>query len=304
MSAWLVFLSLLPAPGSCQAIHADQITGEDLARALPAFSHIPRDTAIGNAPAPGSQRVFAWPELQRIGRPYGVDLPTRTKACFEWEMRTIDAGDVRDAIRESLHNDNARVDVLAIGKGLAPQGKLAFPLSGLSASTNVDPTTPVTWRGEVLYGSAHQFAVWVRVRVVVSVTRVVAQDLLLPGQVVTADRVKLETVDGFPLRNGLARSLGTVIGKAPLRAIREGSPIFDADLAQPIQVKRGESVLVTAVSGGAQLKMEAVAEGSGKQGDVISLRNPRSGKTFRARIEGHDQALVVAGPVAILSGVQ
>jgi flagella basal body P-ring formation protein FlgA len=63
-------------------------------------------------------------------------------------------------------------------------------------------------------------------------------------------------------------------------------------------VQRGETVQVTAISGRAQLSMEAIAQNSGRQGDMISLKNERSGRTFMARIEGKDRAIVVIGPLA------
>jgi flagellar basal body P-ring formation protein FlgA len=309
MNVWLVLMTLLPSSDSCRAIRSDQIVGEDLAAALPVFSRIPRDAVIANSAAPGGRRILAWPELKRIGKQYGVEAPENSRACFEWQTRPLAEDDVRSAIRETLQSQDvsskdARIEILAMSQARTPQGKLVFPLSGLSASTNVDAATPVTWRGEVIYNSSHKFAVWARVRISASLTRVVARELLLPGEPVTADRVKLETWDDFPLRNNLARSLDDVVGRAPLRAIRPGAAVLRSDLCAPLQVRRGESVLVTAVSGAAQLKIEAVAENSGKQGDTISLRNPRSGKIFRARVEGRDQALVIAGPIAMLWGIQ
>jgi flagella basal body P-ring formation protein FlgA len=244
------------------------------------------------------------PELQRIAKQYAVDLPAKSTACFAWQMRAISAVDVTAAIRESFPAENVRVEVLAIGKASAPEGKLVFPLSGLSASANVDAMMPVSWRGEVVYDGSHKFTVWARVRLAATITRVTARELLLPGQTVSASQIALETLEGFPVRNNAARSLDEVIGHSPLRAIKPGTPVLRADLVEPLQVRRGESVLVTAVSGAAQLRMEAIAENSGKQGEVITLRNPTSGKSFRARIEGHDQALVIAGPVAVLAGAQ
>lgn len=304
MNVWLLVLSMLVNSNRCEPVHADQISGIDLARALPAFSAMPGDAIAGMSPAPGTRRLFAYPELERIGKKYGIEIPATSRACFEWKMRPLAEEAVRAAIRESLQAPEAQVVILALGKTEAPEGKLVFPLSGLSAATNIDPATPVTWRGEVVYHSSHKYPVWARVRVSASMTRVTATDLLLPGRAITAQQVRLETLEDFPLRTDVARNLDEVVGRTPLRAIQSGAPVQRSALREPFQVQRGETVQVTAVCGAAQLTLEAVAENPGKQGDLISLRNPVSGKMFRARVEGHDKALVISGPIAMLAGVQ
>ena len=107
----------------------------------------------------------------------------------------------------------------------------------------------------------------------------------------------METYDDFPLRNDIARNLEEVVGRMPRRALRMGMPVFRSDLIEPFQVQRGDLVDVTAISGAAQLRMPALAETPGRQGDMISLKNPRTGKIFRARIEGKDKALVMPWPL-------
>jgi len=133
---------------------------------------------------------------------------------------------------------------------------------------------------------------------------VVALEPLAPGKPVGMDQVRLETSDDFPLRNDAARSLDEVIGRIPRRAVRAGLPVLRSDLADAFQVERGDTVEVTAVSGAAQLELEAQAEASGRQGDVISLRNLRSGKVFRARIEGKDRAIVMVRATGLLARAQ
>ena len=297
MNVWLLFFSLIAHSGPCQMIDNDRIFGEDLAKAVPAFlNKIPGDTVIGYSPAPGARRVLGSAELQRIGAPYGVAVAPDAEACFEWNVQPLTVDLVRAAIRETLQSPNARIDVLAISRDQAPVGKLSFPLSGLSASTLSGPDTPVTWRGQVLYHGSRQFAVWARVKIAATTTRVVATELILPGQTVAPHQVKIETYDDFPLRNDIARNLEEVVGRMPRRALREGLPIFRADLIEPFQVQRGDLVDVTAIAGATQLHLPAVAETPGRQGDTISLKNPHSGKIFRARIEGKDKALVMVWP--------
>jgi flagella basal body P-ring formation protein FlgA len=296
MNVGLLFLTMIPHSGPCEMIANDRIFVEDIAKALPAFAKVPGDTVVGYSPAPGTRRNFGSGELRRIGAPYGVAVPAGAEACFEWSLQTLTDDVVSAAIRESLQLPGPHIDVLAISPSQAPAGKVIFPISGLLASTLTGPDTPVTWRGEVLYHGSRKFSVWARVKVSATMTRVVATQLILPGQTVAPGQARIETYDDFPLRNDIARNLEDVVGRMPRRPLRPGLPVFRADLIEPFQVQRGDIVDVTAISGAAQLHMPALAETPGRQGDMISLKNERSGKIFRARIEGKDKALVVVWP--------
>ena len=296
MSVWLLFFSLMAQRGPCEVIANDRIFGADLARALPAFSKMPGDTVVGFSPVPGSQRIIGSSELQRIGAPYGVTVPVDSHACFEWRLQTLSEDSVRAAIRESLQLPEAHIEVLTIGHTLAPAGKISFPISGLLASTLTNPDTPVTWRGEVVYHGSRTFSIWARVKISATMTRVVATQSILPGQTVAQNQVRVETYDDFPLRNDIARNIEEVVGRMPRRTLREGLPVFRADLIEPFQVQRGDLVDVTAIAGAAQLHLPALAETPGRQGDMVSLKNQHSGKSFLARIEGKDKALLMVWP--------
>jgi flagella basal body P-ring formation protein FlgA len=298
MNLWLlVFNMMIMHPGPCEIVANDRIFGEDLAKAVPGFlDKLPGDTVIGYSPAPGARRIFKSMELQRIGAPYGVAVAPDAEACFEWNLQTLTDDAVRSAMRDSLESPGARIDVLAISRNQAPAGQISFPLSGLLASTLSGPDTPVTWRGEVQYHGSRKFSVWARVKISATMTRVVATQLILPGQTLSPEQVRVETYDDFPLRNDIARNLEEVVGRMPRRALRMGMPVFRTDLIEPLQVQRGDLVDVTAIAGAAQLRLPALAETPGRQGDMISLKNPRTGKIFRARIEGKDRALVMPWP--------
>jgi flagella basal body P-ring formation protein FlgA len=303
MTAWLFLMIMLSHPG-CEVVSGEQIFSADLARALPSFAAMPRDVVIGYSPAPGARRILQLPELKRIGAQYGIPVPTEAHACFEWKVQPITEEAVRAAIRESLQTPAAQVEILAMSKTPAPEGKLVFSQSGLSAATNIDPSTPVTWRGYVQYSSPRRFAVWARVRVSATMPRVIATEPLAAGKPVAKEQVRLETYDDFPLRSDTARSLEEVIGRIPRRAVRAGLPVLRSDLAEAFQVERGDTVEVMVVAGAAQLELDAQAEASGRQGDMIPLRNPRSGKLFRARIDGKGRAVVMVGATGLLARVQ
>lgn len=294
MSVWLILFTMLNHP-ACYNVGSEWILGADLGRALPAFSQMPRDAMVAYAPALGATRVFPYPELKRIGEKYGFRIPQDSEACFEWTRRPLSESAVRAAIRESLNTPQAHVDILAASQTPAPEGKLEFPISGLSVSGAVDPATPVLWRGYVLFAGARKFAVWAKVRVTATMTRVVAVESLMPGKAIGEGQVRLETYDDFPLHGSIARSLEEVIGRMPRRILRANLPVMRTDLTEPLEVQRGEPVEVTVISGAAQLELEAVAQSSGRQGDMITLTNPRGGKQFHARVEGRGRALLVAG---------
>jgi len=293
MTAWLILLTMINYP-ACNTVASDWILGSDLARAVPAFSGMPRDTMIAYSPAPGQRREFLYPELRRIATRFGTDVPRDARACFEWARQPLTESAVRAAIREALNMPDARVEVLSISRTAVPEGKLEFPISGLSA-LNVDSATPVIWRGRVLYSGHKEFAVWAKVKVAATMTRVIAVESLTPGKAIEKGQIRLETYDDFPLHVDAARDLNEVIGRTPRRLVRANLPVMRADLAEPFQVQRGEQVDVTVISGAAQVQLEAVAQTSGRQGDMITLTNPQSGKQFRARVEGKDRALLMAG---------
>ncbi len=285
-------------------IHHDQIVASDLVKALPAFAKIPGDAVVGYSPAPGARRVLEFPELEAFARRYGTTAPPDAKVCVEWRLRPLTEADVRSALRDALNVSQARIDILAISATTIPEGKLLFPLSGLSASHVADPNAAVTWRGNVLYGDTRKFSLWVRIRASASMTRVVATELILPGQTITESQVRLETYESFPLQEGIARNVDEVTGRVLRRAVQAGMPVYRTDLSAPFLVRRGDLAKVTVISGGAQLSLDAEANGSGRQGDIISLTNPRTGKVFRGRIDGKGSVRVTPGPVVTISRVQ
>ena len=81
--------------------------------------------------------------------------------------------------------------------------------------------------------------------------------------------------------------------------MKAGEPIPASLLTPPLAVKRGATVRVEVASGWARLHFEAIAESDAREGDMIALRNPVSGRTFRARVGAHGRATVVIGDSAL-----
>ena len=86
-----------------------------------------------------------------------------------------------------------------------------------------------------------------------------------------------------------------VIGKQAKRFIQAGTVLTPAMIAEPIIVKRGDTVPIVASLGGLSVTSSGEALASAAAGDVIRLKNGRSGRTVEGRVQAD-------GSVAIRTG--
>ena len=284
---WWLLLAMTMQP-TCTTIDGDQITAADLARAIPEFAEAPPGKVIGYAPSPGSRRVIRIDELKRLARQLDVPATPNREACFEWQLAPVSRGEIVAVMRQSLEAPDARIEVLQVSRTVTPRGTYVFPRTGLSRSA-----TDILWRGYVAYGKGRRFDIWARVRIAVPLTRVVAVRTINAGEAIGALQVRLETVIGFPQGDQEARNLSEVVGRVALGLISAGRPVLLSQLSAPLDVKAGEPVEVEVTSGRARLALEGQAANSGREGDIISVRNTKSGKIFRARVEGKGKVLVM-----------
>lgn len=279
--------------GACRPIAGDRITGKDLADADPRFAGLPASLIVGYAAPPGSRRTFSPAELARIARGSRVDAVDLDGLCFEIPMRPFTAEEAAAGMRRSLPAE-ATLRVVEVSRADIPPGEIEFPISSLEPPSPVERGVRM-WRGSVRYSTNRRTPVWARVEVSVSRQVVVAQRDLPANEAISAASVRLETSDGPLAAAQPASRLDDVIGKMPKRALRSGEAIPLDSLEEVPIVRRGESVGVEVICGRAVLKLEAIAERDARRGETLRLRNPVSGKTFVARMEGTKAVVVVGG---------
>ncbi len=275
LSGSFAFAGCLPVTGS-------RILARDLALADPQFSAIPSTLVVGFAPAPGIKRIYPAAELERIARANGVSVRDPADICFELPMRPIEEQDVAAAMRRSLPA-GAELKIVELQKNPAPAGQVEFSMDGLEPATPTSAGTQL-WRGNVRYAETLKAPVWARVLITARVTTVVAATDLPANSVVDASSLRVETRIGPIEREKTASRIEDVSGRMLTRALKAGTPVPVALLAEVPAVRRGDQVEVEVQCGRAHLRFEAVAESAGSEGDTVELRNPISGKTFRARI--------------------
>lgn len=285
------------ALAGCLAVASgsDQIRAADLSPGFPEMAALPSDLAIAPAPAPGVVRVFHPPELRRQAALFGLTSAPQGDLCIERPLARLRPERLLEAMRREF--PEARIELLEFSQQPAPDGAIEFPKAGLRAGSVVSAAGSL-WVGSVRYGVNHRFSIWARAKIAVRVERVFALTDLRPGEPITGAQVELaardETPAAGPLAAGFAESINGVIGKWPRQSIRAGEPIRSVWLQAPRAVQNGETVKVAVRSGGAQLELEAQAEGSGAVGEIIYVRNPNSHLRFRARVEGPGRVAVDA----------
>jgi flagella basal body P-ring formation protein FlgA len=285
-----VILSSIASAG-CLPVTGNRILGSDLARANPQFSALPASLTVGYAPAPGAKRIYAATDLERLGRANGIPLTNPADVCFEVPMQQIREEDVVAAMRRALPA-GAALKIVELAKPDVPAGQLEFPVAGLEPSTPSAPGTQL-WRGYVKYAETRKAAYWARVEVTASFTAVVAIKDLPLNKAIDAASLRTEMRTGPLDREQSAVRIDDVIGRVPRRALKAGVPIPLALLVDPPEVHRGDPVKVEVQSGPAHLQFEAIAENSANEGEMVELRNPSSGKTFRARLSPGSKVTVI-----------
>ena len=266
---------------------ADVIRARDLAAALPEWTALDPGTALVPAPIPGVQRVLHAAELRRLALRWNIDASAPREVCFLVPAAAPDPARMLAAMQRQL--PDARIEILEASRQPAPEGEFEFPLSGL----HLAPAGGY-WNGYVNYGLRRRFGVWARVKVAVSIKRVVAVHNLPAGHPIEPADVRLEIQDSFPGAGRILSEVAQALGRIPRRPVAAGTAIRAEWLDEPKQVQRGDTVQVDVIEGAAHLKLEGIAQASGSAGEMIPIENPASKRRFRARVESKGK-VVVAG---------
>ena len=275
--------NFLLALTACFPVKGDRIVIGDLAAINPAFAQSDPDQGIGFAPEPGAQRRFSAAELSRLAARNGAAGAAVEPVCFERHLEALTKEQVLAALREALP-PGAELELIDFSQTRIPAGALEFPRMGLPRTPPGSPRDPVIWKGRVRYSAARSMTVWAKVRTWICRPAVVAAEDLPIARPIGASRIQLKNIDAGPFADVISESVEEIAGMAPKRAIRRGEIISRAALDAPADVTRGEMVGIEARWGAAVLKSEVRAEASGRAGDRVVVRNPDSGKIFRARV--------------------
>lgn len=125
-------------------------------------------------------------------------------------------------------------------------------------------------------------------REVVVKARVSAQVLVMAdevpaGQPIAAEQLRLERRDVSATPDAISDT-EAVVGRTGRSALRTGQMLARRLLLAPVLVQRGQGVGIQAGHAGIVVTAPGEALEAGREGEVIRVRNTRSGKVIRARV--------------------
>ena len=141
---------------------------------------------------------------------------------------------------------------------------------------------------------AHQqrWSIYVPVEVDLYRSVVVAMMPISRGEQISASQLDQREMNISQLNGSYFTDLNDVLGMQARRTLNADSPIIAQHIEPPLIIKKGETVLVTAKSGGLAVKIPGIALNDGHQGQQISVRNKQSKRVIEARVTGPGQVSI------------
>lgn len=136
------------------------------------------------------------------------------------------------------------------------------------------------------------WSIYVSARVTVFDQVLVAARQLTRGDTLTADDIEPARRDLSELSYGYMSNPKEAVGMVVRRRIRPGEALRPNQLTRPNLVERGETVTLTAESGGVQVRMSGKALNDAARGEVVQVRNTVSRRVVEGVVVGRGQVRV------------
>jgi flagella basal body P-ring formation protein FlgA len=266
-------------------VEGDNITGKDLAAANPLFAAVDPSLRISSTPSPGAVQLMRGEQLARLARLNNIVSSTPfPEVCFERATELLSVEKLMPVLRIALAVDGAAIEILDFSRLGVPRGALEFTRAGL--------TPAGLWRGHLMYSAGRSVPVWAKVHVTVEQTWIESAEVLPAGKPIDTAQVVVRKGPRFPFGKQPLDSAGLAVGRAPVRIIHLGEPLYASMLVAPREVERGDHVTVEVSSGAARLVFDALAESPGRAGESILVRNPENGHCFKVRVEARGKVSI------------
>jgi len=232
----------------------------------------------------------------------GVDTRGLQDISVTRSARTIEAKEIERAIASALERRNGLGEAkdldLSFDRGVQTLQLDAGNTGALRpVSVHFDPRSS---RFDVLFEIANsKGAAPTRLRFTGSAVETVEAAVLMRAidrnEVIKASDVATERRPRAEVGRDVAVS-AQVIGMQARRQLRLGQALRQSDVAKPDLVQRDQAVTIVYQAPGITLTIRGKALENGTEGDVVSVMNLQSKRTFSGTVVGRNQVAVVAPP--------
>lgn len=133
--------------------------------------------------------------------------------------------------------------------------------------------------------SGHTWQVFVTAEIKLMIEVVVAKHSIRRGEILMDNDLIDTVMDMSNLRQGYLIDKKDAVGYELKRNVALGEPLRHQILAMPMVISRGEMVSISAVSSAMSVEASGTALSNGRVGDLIRVRNNRSGRIVQAKVK-------------------
>jgi len=139
----------------------------------------------------------------------------------------------------------------------------------------------------------HLWSLYVPVEINLYKPVVTAVTPIAKGTILAGDMLDMREMNISKLSGTYFVTSDQVIGMQAKRPLRANLPIIATHLEQPLLIKRGDSVVMTAQSGSLVVKIPGTALTDGHKGQQISVRNSQSKRVVEGMVSAAGQVMIV-----------
>ncbi len=147
-------------------------------------------------------------------------------------------------------------------------------------------------RVTLLVACGNEWSIYIPVDLTVYQPVVVATRPLGSGAVIAADDVELNALDVGRLSGTYLTTLDEAVGMGVKRPLSPGRAVLMQHLEQPLLIRRGEGVIISAERGDLAVKMSGTAMTDGRRGELIRIKSQSNTRIVNARVVGPGHVMV------------
>lgn len=289
-----------PLVGSPVKLRASSVIDGDLILLGDLFDNVGglATKPVAYAPEPGRQATYGARWLYQIARHFKLDwqpMSTRDVTVIERASQIVTREEIEQEILYALGETALGGDIsVELGNRTL---KLHLPTDSFGGIEITDlDYDALSGRLTAIVAAPAGDPLAQKVRVAGSVRQVV--EIPVParhiprGELISAKDVEWLKVDATKIARDTITSIDELIGMAPRRGLRVGTPVRMVEVVAPELVAKNSLVTISIEHSTMRLTAQGKALDSGARGEVIRVLNTRSNNIVEAEVIGAGQAVV------------